>query len=72
MMIVIHSYIFNISRPLVDVKKGEYILKINEEQIVFKMFNHEAFLPKTNFNPKVDDLDACNGESVHVGYITDT
>lgn len=53
-------------RVVIDVRKGELILRLNEAQIVFNMFNNDTLSPKVNYCLKFDVLNTYVGGSVHV------
>ncbi|XP_073153514.1 uncharacterized protein [Henckelia pumila] len=55
------------SRALIDVQKGELILRLNEKKIVFNMFKNDSSYPKVNdFCLNVDALVTCVGGNVEV------
>ncbi|XP_073154071.1 uncharacterized protein [Henckelia pumila] len=55
------------NRALIDVQKGELILRLNEKQVVFNMFKSDSFYPKVNdFCLNVDARGTCVGSNVEV------
>ncbi|XP_073138719.1 uncharacterized protein [Henckelia pumila] len=55
------------SRALIDVQKGELILRLNEKQVVFNMFKSDSSYPKVNdFCLNVDARSTCVGSNVGV------
>ncbi|XP_073138192.1 uncharacterized protein [Henckelia pumila] len=55
------------SRALIDVQKGEFILRFNEKQVVFNMFKNDSSYPKVNdFCLNVDARGTCVGGNVEV------
>ncbi|XP_073119897.1 uncharacterized protein [Henckelia pumila] len=55
------------SRALIDVQKGELILRLNEKQVVFNMFKSDSSYPKVNdFCLNIDAHGICVGSNVEV------